>query len=340
MDVTMSGFLNAANRFADKEHRKGLWQVWPKYEIRSRKDGGRYVLAVEPDLPPRVDLEKALEKTNGLVAPNSPEMALLNQAVARTKARKEVWPNWPLVSKPDLFLKFARLADDGGLDNGATLEELDTDKNAAAALEWAEVHGVLGLTAEGVDEFLEARTRGGTAETVAAFAYEAWVANGCLRLYEAATAEELDMDLIASYFDNPRYKSHYTRTPAIAREFALGVVATETQKRVTGNAYPAFYGVVGRFVSGWSFTTLLGAMWLQMFWLLTASEAPRRCSNWECDKIIAYEQPDRSTRGMKRNDRSGGYVTRKDKRFCHKRCRDRYHYLTKTKPRRHVARDL
>jgi hypothetical protein len=115
-------------------------------------------------------------------------------------------------------------------------------------------------------------------------------------------------------------------------------VATETQKKVAGNVYSALYGEVGRFVAGWSFMNLLGAMWLQMLWLLTATETPRRCRNWECDKVIAFKQPDQPAEGTRRNDRSGGYRTRIDKKFCNKTCRDHYHYLTKTKPRRHAAR--
>jgi hypothetical protein len=186
----------------------------------------------------------------------------------------------------------------------------------------------LGLTTVEKHGIRGASTRGGRADSVAAFAYEAWVANGCLRLYEAATEKELDGDLIASYIGNPRHKSLYTRTPALIREWALNTVASETQRKVAGNAYPALHGELGRLVQGWDFRNLLGAMWLQMFWLLTATEAPRRCRNWECDKIIAYEQPNQSVRGTK------------PKKFCSKTCANRYQYLMKTKPRRQAAREV
>jgi hypothetical protein len=337
MDITRSSFAEAADKFTDKEQRKGIWELWANYDIRSQKDGGRYVLAVDADLPPapnlKKDIEKALEKTGGRVFPGSTADALLRKAAERSEARREGWVYWPLVRHPELFLTFARLAEDGGLDNAATVDELDTDKNAKAAKEWAETYGTLGLTRVERDEhgFQGASTRGGQADTVAAFAYEAWVANGCLRLYEAATAEELDMDLIASYIGNPRYESFYTRTRARAREFALEGVASETQKRVAGNVYPALYGEVGRFVSGWSFTNLLGAMWLQVFWLLTASTAPLRCRNWECDKIISYEQPEQPQGKKKRG--------RKKEKFCSTKCSNRYVYLTDTKPRRQAARE-
>ena len=293
----------------------------------------------ESEWPPRVDLAKALEETGGAVAPDSPEDALMRQAMERDELRREGWVYYPLVEKPDLFLKFARLADEGKLDDAPTIDELDTDRNADVALGWAWEHGTLGLTRVPPDSFgfRGASTLGGEADTVAAFAHEAWVANGCLRLYEAATTKELNVDVISSYM-TPRGKARVGHTPARVRAFALDIVATETQHRIAGDAYPALYGKVGKFVAGWSFTTLLGAMWLQMFWLLTATEEPQRCKN--CDKIIAYEQPDQSVRGTKKNDRSEGYRTRVDKKFCGKKCRNRYTYLTKTKPRRQAAREL
>src|SRR5215211_113571 len=336
MDITRDSFSAAADKLADKEHRRGIWEVWAKYDIRQRKDGHRYVLRVEPDeseLPPRVDLAEALEKTGGVVAPGSPEEELMERAMERQQLRKEGWVYWPLVEKPGLFLEFARLADDGRLDNAATRDELDTDKNAVAAWDWAWEHGTLGLTRVGPDEFdcRGASTLGGEVDTVAAFAHEAWVANGCLRLFEAATAEELDVDLIASYL-TPRGKARFAHSPpATIRAFALDIVATETQHRIAGDVYPALYGKVDKLTAGWSFTSLLGAMWLQMFWLLTATEAPQRCNY--CDKIIAYEQPEQPLQGVKRNDRSAGYRTRRDKGYCDKTCRDRHYYLTVTKPR-------
>jgi hypothetical protein len=325
MGINRTAFAEAANKFADYNHRTGRWEVWPKYVSRQRRDGERYLLATEPDdMPPRVDL------ADGEISLGSPEETLMKQAIERSKARNEVWSYAPLAREPDLFLKFARLAD-GGLDQGDA-GKLDTEKNAAVALSWAHDYGVLGLTSVEDDGLRGTSTKGGEADTVEAFAREAWTANDCLRLYEAATAETLDADLIASYI--PSRARAFAATPASTRAWALGAVASETQRKVAGNAYPALYGDVGRFVPGWDFMNLLGAMWLQMFWLLTASEAPRRCKNWECDKIIAYEQPDQPTRGTKKNDRSGGYITRIDKAFCSKRCSNRYNYLTRTKPQR------
>ncbi len=78
-------------------------------------------------------------------------------------------------------------------------------------------------------------------------------------------------------------------------------------------------------------------MWLQMAWLLIYGYE-RLCQNPECPRVIVPKQPDQPHEGLDRNDRSGGYATRKDKRFCSRKCRTRYNYLTRTKPRRQAAR--
>lgn len=338
MGITKDNLLSAADKFADTDRRIGIWEVWPKYEIRLRKDGCRYIERVEPDeadLGPRVDLAKAMERTNGAVSQGSPEEEMMWEAIKRDNARKEAYQYQPLVRFPDLFLTFARLAEPGGLDEAETKEELDTDKNAAVAQKWAHDYGVLGLTLLEKDGWRAASTLGGKEETVAAFTFEAWVANDCLRLYEAATAEDLDLDLVASYIPS-RHRATFTHTPARARALALELVASETQRRVTGNAYPALYGEVGKFVQGWLFLNLLGAMWLQMFWLLTASEEPRKCRL--CDKIIAYKQPEQTKRLTPKNDRSGGYRTGPKKSYCSRKCSNRYNYLKRTKPRRQLRK--
>jgi hypothetical protein len=339
VDISRSGFAEAADKFADNSRRGGIWEVWVNYDIRSQKGGGRYVVVVEPDLPPaptlRRDIEKALEKTGERVFPGSTADMLLREAAERREARKEEGryskdrEYWPLVKHPDLFLKFARLADEDKLDNAATEEELDTDKNAASAKEWAETYGVLGLATVEKHGARGPSTRGGKEETVAAFAREAWRANGALRLYEAATAEKLDVDLIASYM-HPRWRTLLTRTPTRAWAWALEAVASETQEKIADHAFPALYGEVDEFVQGWSFKNLLGAMWLQMFWLLTATKTPRRCL--DCGEIIPPEQPNQPQGSKKRGRKKG--------KFCNKECSDRYVYRTKTKPRRQAARGL
>jgi hypothetical protein len=74
-----------------------------------------------------------------------------------------------------------------------------------------------------------------------------------------------------------------------------------------------------------------------MFWfLIYGNERP--CQNPKCNRVIAFEELDQPYEGLSRDNRSGGYGTREDKRFCSDRRRHHYHYLTKTKPRRQAAR--
>jgi hypothetical protein len=287
----------------------------------------------------------------------------------------------PLVDTPELFLEFARLADNGGLD-----EELGTDKNAAAALGWAETYGVLGLTprpriepgivkakdttfgildpedfldgskhrtAEGTIEsilqieapfaafshrvggigYSRARNpRGGEKDTVQRFAYEAWVANVALRLYEAAAAdEEPDTETIRRIWKlMPSFAagSKPPNTEKAVKSWALRWVANTAQSRIGGNVYPLLYQTKEGFDEGYGFESLLGAMWLQMMWLLTAGNNVRKCEGPGCDKVITFGRPElpKEDPGTKKNAR-GAYKTRVDKRFCSHNClvKKRYH---------------
>ncbi len=324
MRVTSYVFSDITTRAADKELRAGVWNLWPAYDVKSSK-GGRYIEAREPDLPPlRVNQE-------GIVVydPGAPEQT---HGGYRARIRNENWLYQPLVKYPDLFLRFAWLADDGNLDN-----ELDTEKNAAAALEWVETYGVLGLTEVKRQGGVGASTRGGVDDTVSRFAFEVWTANGTLRLYEAAMADGgPDVETIVS-FASPKYRGFITYTPGTARQWALEQMANTVQERVARYCYPALYQQPnGGFVEGYDFTNLLGAVWLQALWLLTSDDV-RRCKNWECNGVIAFEQPEQVDQGLKKNAR-GRYRTRKDKQFCSEKCKNRYVYLTVTKPARQIAR--
>jgi len=74
-------------------------------------------------------------------------------------------------------------------------------------------------------------------------------------------------------------------------------------------------------------------MWLQMMWLMAAPKKDIRQCRW-CHKIITFEGP-RPPKGDAelKNDRSHGYRTRKDKKFCNDRCRASHHYYRHAKYR-------
>ena len=235
----------------------------------------------------------------------------------------------PLVDYSDgrIFLKFARLADDGGLD-----DHLDSDKNAEAALQWADGYGALGLTSSNKPGAWWGSPRGGIGDTVAAFAFEAHVANRTLKLYEAATRPGgVDVEKIASLTPG-RYEGLITSSPNEARSWALGKAAANIQARVVRYAYPQLYQrETGTFVEGYDFANLCGALWLQALWLVTADDV-RRCGYPLCNRIITYEQPEKPL-GHKKGERKK-HKTHKNKKFCNNTCVQRNLRMTKQLRRR------
>ncbi len=94
-------------------------------------------------------------------------------------------------------------------------------------------------------------------------------------------------------------------------------------------AYPAltFVGplplTTNRLVPTMGARNLVGAMYLQFYWLLTSGEDLSRCNY--CSRIISYNRPAPDSKERK---------PRKDKQFCDSRCRQNYHYHVRIKPTR------
>lgn len=271
----------------------------------------------------------------------------------------------PRIYKPlsrsgaSLFLEFAGWPGEFGMDR----KPLDSDKNAEAAYEWARTFGVLGVhpsevtawddTSEVIGEFLERPgpgglrgmgslndARGGPGETVEKFALEAWKANLTLRLYEAATKRNgPDVDTIVGFMpdrtdgfsqdmDWPTVREWHGKTPEAARSWALSFVGKRVVAEIRGRCWPI---PVRRddnsHVQGWGFDSLLGAMWLQMLWIMLGE--PRRC--WWCERILDMdpEQVDQLEVGT---EDAAGPRRRKSpshKRFCDDtggRCKANWNY--------------
>ncbi len=69
---------------------------------------------------------------------------------------------------------------------------------------------------------------------------------------------------------------------------------------------------------------LLGAMYLQFYWLITSAGDLSRCKH--CGRFLSYAPPISAT-GKTRKPRN-------DKEFCDSRCRQNYHYHARLKPAR------
>jgi hypothetical protein len=242
-----------------------------------------------------------------------------------------------------LFQDFARLVEDEALDVPTHSEEFDTDKfdtdkNAEIAREWASVWGVLGLT-RNEDGWYD--TRGGKADTVAAFAFQAWVANSVLRLYEEAI-DDIDTTTVAELLAcggfSPRMAKYATRNKEVAKEYAIHACEEITHARVRDFCFPALFREPGRYryTQGFGSANLLGAIWMGMFWTLWDPQSVT-CRNPECNRIIPFT-PTPERRGTKKNDRREGYATRNDKVYCRPKCEKRHYYLRYTKPAREAAK--
>lgn len=87
-----------------------------------------------------------------------------------------------------------------------------------------------------------------------------------------------------------------------------------------------------RIRQGWGFDTLLGAMYLQMYWLLAAGEKSiARCKY--CGELISLNRRVSDTEGSSRPRKP-----RQDKQYCDNRCQQRHYYHTKEKFKRQGKR--
>lgn len=251
----------------------------------------------------------------------------------------------PLVGRPDLFLRFARLNLEmpGSITWSDSLagyprvfgeynySGLATEKNAESVLEWARDNGVLGLTPgnpprRGGEPLRHGgNPMGGEGDLVWRFVVESYIAGRTLRLYEAATdPRRVDIEAIRGFIGLTPLGEE---SPAFARTQALEVVARIVEKMVTDRCHPTLRQRDDGIVRGWGFNDLLGAMWLQMMWLVTA-DSGRRCHRPECNRVITIERPDPAEVGYTESYRDGKkwhvprkYATRKDKIYCVPSCK-------------------
>jgi hypothetical protein len=251
----------------------------------------------------------------------------------------------PLVDSLDLFLRFARLKLEipGPISWSESLTGyplvfdeyhyggLETEKNAETALEWARDNGALGLTPgspprRGGEPFRSGgNPRGGEVDTVWRFVVESYIASRTLRLYEAATdADGVDVDAIR---DLAGLTPLGGETPEFARGQALEVVARTVERMVTDRCHPILRRKEDGIAQGWGFRDLLGAMWLQMMWLVSA-DSGRRCQRPGCNRVVAIVRPDWQNLTYTKTYREGKqwhvphkYGTRKDKIYCSDSCK-------------------
>ena len=298
-------------------HTRFLWRVYEDYEIVDQEDGLPYIRASRRD---------------GHATPRS------------------VRVYDPLVDTPRLFLDFSRIA--------------ERKNPREALLQWIAQYGLLGFASNDSQLVVDVSPevvipprqyddRGGPGETLDAVWYEVYTTNETLTLYEAALNRDTDnLELLLfppeedpgwvekrrQYVQKEMRQSGANWTDALISS-ALAQV-WEYVMALDVFAYPAV-GVgtsreqslltVDRFTLSWGVRNLLGAMYLQFYWLITSASELSRCKH--CRRIISYAPPmlvgDQDLKARK---------PRKDKEFCDSRCRQNYHYHNRIKPSRQSKR--
>jgi len=197
----------------------------------------------------------------------------------------------PLRDEPDLFVKFASLADN---DPGTT------DGRYDIMLEWIKKYGVLGLYPAGN---FGPDLRSEREESLFLFWHEVGRAARCMALYKAATGPPGLLQRSGAP----------GKTLAEKRKWAETTLFDEVGSTLRRECFPKLFDLYSQVREdsgettdvglGWGFRSLLGAMYLQMAWRITS----RRCAAPGCNNIIGLDK-------------------RSDAETCHRNCKERRRY--------------
>jgi hypothetical protein len=179
----------------------------------------------------------------------------------------------PLREVPDLFLRFASLAEqDPGIE--------DRDGRLEITMEWIKTYGVLGLAYDtGATHELVYGRRSERRENLLVFWAEVHRAADCMTLYRAITAPARML----------KHSNIHGNTTAEKRKSATQLLGSQLGQKLEHECYPKIYYDVLRdtdetagFGLSWGFRSLLGAMYLQLAWRIKS----RQCQAPGCNTII------------------------------------------------------
>lgn len=309
MQFSAKSFSDAANEAVNPAHRQLVWGVFSDYVVR------------EHDVPSELYFHAPIDLPEGLPGGKEPYQLLINPYLRDPWSGGQALTLYSPLNMPGLFLEFAGLPEEPGLDDAPC-----TQNNREVTFDWIKTYGVLGLTPTGFDSLTGRIHQGGRDDTLGSFVEQARYANAVLRLYEAATAPEgPNVDFIQRGIPEDR-RDGFGQDPNKARSWALGRVGEVVALCLDEYCYPTFRAQEeGPPTLVWAFNNLLGAMWIQMMWLLISTGETRRCARRGCSRIITFEsgQPPAAA-GLEKNTR-GRYKTRADKKFCSPLCRVKNH---------------
>jgi hypothetical protein len=209
----------------------------------------------------------------------SGEWAFKDDNVARVYA--------PLREEPDLFLRFASLAEqDPGIE--------DRDGRLEITMNWIKTYGVLGLVYEnGHKHELVYGRRSDRRENLLLFWNEVHRAAGCITAFRAGTAPARML----------KQSNIWGKTTVEKRKSAAELLASQLNSKLQHECYPKlYYGVLRETGEpadvglSWGFRSLLGAMYLQLAWRIKS----RQCEAPGCNEIIDLHAPS-STKTCSKN---------------------------------------
>jgi hypothetical protein len=239
-----------------------------------------------------------------------------NRVRGLTGEYEEEWVSYnPIDDVPDLFLRFARLYGESDFDR--------------AALDFTIKYGLPNGADEAPTPFGEPGYETEAMNwSLSQFHHEARRAWVVLALYEAVLNDEdrtvrkllSDHSDIEDVFEGwldflpTGSAEHQNLTLAVglrcAQEAAESIVHKYCRQQIVAYLDPDIRPSVSHETDiVWTFDNLLGAMYLQIFWLMASSDSIARCE--DCGRMIP---PGR--KGRKR---------RSDKRFCNDACRQAHH---------------
>jgi hypothetical protein len=315
---TKNELLHSARKAAKTEQLESRWPVYKDFE-KVEEDGRLYIYA--PPRPPERPIRQ-------------PDLNL---------DRKYS----PLRDVPDLILKFVSLMPRRPVSEEEMLEKM---------IGWAKSYGVLGSHAHTVGliddnpRTLNYSEQPDRVQSLSEFCSALQEAALCVGLYQAATTNSGrgDADELANVLNEQdrtyllNGQERRDKTLAQQREWALMRAQIIVHAHITSNCYPVLSRQLQRttdsthetsgFFQGWGFRSLLGAMYLQMMWLMTAASNVKRCEGPGCINIITFDPPESPTSTEK--GARGKYRTRIDKKFCSRNCKEKWRYHNTLKPQR------
>jgi hypothetical protein len=228
----------------------------------------------------------------------------------------------PLEETPDLFLKFARL--------------YQAQNRPGAMLEWARTYGTLG---HGQPPWVP-----GAPQDAKGFWDAVEQAAGLLALYEGVLnrdSQSVQRALLIEFpyvgiwwpiYEEPAGDQGLMDRDFVASQivesveevydgdylcYTLETVADEVERMVGALCRPVLMVEDGshdpsEVTAQWHFKSLLGAMYLQLYWLMAAGSELTRCEY--CGRLISLARPSPESRKRRR-----------DKRFCDDACRQAHH---------------